>query len=85
MPGYQSVGWFGLLAPANTPKEIVDKLNKAVVAIMGTQDFKDKLAALAAEPQSQTPDEFAHYINADVAKWTALVKEQNITIPGAGK
>lgn len=83
--GGTAVGWFGLLAPAHTPKEIVDKLNAAVVAIMGTQDFKDKLAAHAAEPQPQTPDEFARYINADVAKWTALVREQNITIPGAGK
>ena len=85
LPGYESVGWFGLLAPANTPKEIVDKLNKAVVAIMGTDDFKQKLAAHAAEPQPQTPDEFARYINADVAKWTALVKAENIVIPGAGK
>jgi tripartite-type tricarboxylate transporter receptor subunit TctC len=85
LPGYESVGWFGLLAPANTPKEIVDKINKAVVAIMNTQDFKDKLAVHAAEPQPQTPEEFGRYINADVAKWDALVKEQNITIPGAGK
>src|SRR5471032_2614343 len=83
LPGYSSVGWFGLLAPANTPKDIVDKLNKAVVAIMNTDDFKDKLAVHAAEPQPQMPDEFARYINADVAKWAALVKEQGITIPGA--
>jgi tripartite-type tricarboxylate transporter receptor subunit TctC len=85
LPDYESVGWFGLLAPANTPKEIVDKLNKAVVGIMATQDFKDKLAVHAAEPQPQTPEEFGRYINADVAKWDALVREQNIAIPGAGK
>jgi tripartite-type tricarboxylate transporter receptor subunit TctC len=85
LPGYDSVGWFGLLAPVHTPKEIVDKLNKAVVAIMGEQDVKDRMAALGAEPEPQTPDEFARYINADVAKWAALVKEQHIVIPGAGK
>jgi len=85
LPGYESVGWFGLLAPAHTPKEVVDKLNRAVVAIMGTQDFKDRLAQLGAEPEPQAPEEFGHYINADVAKWDALVKEQNITIPGAVK
>ena len=85
LPGYESVGWFGLLAPANTPKEIVDKLNKAVVAIMNTDDFKEKLAVHAAEPQPQSPEEFGRYINADVAKWDALVKEQGIVIPGAGK
>ena len=82
LPGYESVGWFGLLAPAHTPPEIVDKLNKAVVAIMATQDVKDHMAKLGAEPKPQTPEEFGRYINADVAKWSALVKEQNITIPG---
>jgi tripartite-type tricarboxylate transporter receptor subunit TctC len=85
LPGYESVGWFGLLAPAHTPKEIVDKLNKAVVAIMAEKDVIDHMAKLGAEPEPQTPDEFARYINADVAKWSALVKEQNIVIPGAGK
>jgi tripartite-type tricarboxylate transporter receptor subunit TctC len=85
LPGYSAVGWFGLLVPAHTPKEIVDKLNTAVVAIMNTQDFKDRLAALGAEPQPQTPEEFGRYINADVAKWSALVKERDIALPGMGK
>jgi tripartite-type tricarboxylate transporter receptor subunit TctC len=83
LPGYSSVGWFGLLAPAHTPKDIVDKLNKAVVAIMAMPDVVEHMAKLGAEPEPQTPDEFARYINADVAKWAALVKEQGITIPGA--
>lgn len=86
LPGYESVGWFGLLAPANTPKEIVDKLNRAVVAIMAEKSVIDRMAALGAEPEPQTPEEFGRYINADVAKWSALVKERDITIPGgAGK
>ena len=83
LPGYESVGWFGLLAPANTPKEVVDKLNKAVVAIMAMPDVIEHMAKLGAEPEPQTPDEFGRYINADVAKWAALVKEQGINIPGA--
>jgi tripartite-type tricarboxylate transporter receptor subunit TctC len=85
LPGYASVGWFGLLAPANTPREIVDKLNAAVVGIMAEKDVIEHMAKLGAEPEPQTPDEFAHYINEDVAKWSALVTEQNITIPGATK
>ena len=85
LPGYSSVGWFGLLAPAHTPKDIVEKLNKAVVAIMAMPDVIEHMAKLGAEPEPQTPDEFGRYINADVAKWAALVKEQNITLPGAGK
>jgi tripartite-type tricarboxylate transporter receptor subunit TctC len=85
LPGYASVGWFGLLAPAHTPNDIVEKLNKAVVAIMATPDVIEHMAKLGAEPEPQTPKEFADYINADVAKWAALVKEQGITIPGAVK
>jgi tripartite-type tricarboxylate transporter receptor subunit TctC len=85
LPGYSSVGWFGLLAPANTPKDIVDKLNKAVVAIMAMSDVVEHMAKLGAEPEPQTPEEFGRYINADVAKWDALVKERNIALPGTGK
>jgi tripartite-type tricarboxylate transporter receptor subunit TctC len=83
LPGYSSVGWFGLLAPAQTPKDIVDKLNKAVVAIMAMPDVIEHMAKLGAEPEPQTPAEFGNYINTDVAKWAALVKEQGINIPGA--
>jgi tripartite-type tricarboxylate transporter receptor subunit TctC len=85
LPGYESTGWFGLLAPAHTPPEIVTKLNKAVVAIMAMPDVIDHMAKLGAEPEPQTPEQFGRYINTDVAKWSKLVKEQNITIPGAGK
>jgi tripartite-type tricarboxylate transporter receptor subunit TctC len=85
LPGYASVGWFGLLAPAHTPKDIVAKLNKTVVEIMGEKDVIDRMATLGAEPEPQTPDEFARYIDEDVAKWTRLVKEEHIVIPGAGK
>ena len=85
LPGYESTGWFGLLAPAHTPPDIVTKLNKAVVAIMGKPDVIEHMAKLGAEPEPQTPEQFARYIDADVAKWSRLVKEENIVLPGAGK
>jgi tripartite-type tricarboxylate transporter receptor subunit TctC len=80
--GYESVGWFGLLAPPNTPPDIVRKLNEAIVAAMQTQDFRDHLATLGAEPRPQTPEEFGRYINADVAKWSKLVKDNDVQLPG---
>jgi tripartite-type tricarboxylate transporter receptor subunit TctC len=82
VPGYESVGWFGLLAPPHTPPEIVNKINAAIVAAMQTQEFRDHLATLGAEPTPQTPDEFGRYINADVAKWSKLVKDNNVQLPG---
>src|SRR6266436_2805853 len=82
VPGYESVGWFGLLAPPNTPPEIVKRLNDVIVAAMQTQEFRDHLATLGAEPKPQTPSEFGRYINADVAKWSKLVKDNDVQLPG---
>jgi tripartite-type tricarboxylate transporter receptor subunit TctC len=82
VPGYESVGWFGLLAPPKTPPEIVRKINEVIVAAMQTQEFRDHLATLGAEPKPQTPEEFGRYINADVAKWTKLVKDNDVQLPG---
>jgi tripartite-type tricarboxylate transporter receptor subunit TctC len=82
VPGYESVGWFGLLAPSGIPREIVNRLNEVIVAAMGTQQFRDHLATLGAEPKPQTPEEFGRYINADVAKWSKLVKDNDVQLPG---
>jgi len=82
VPGYESVGWFGLLAPPHTPPEIVNAINGVIVAAMQTQAFRDHLATLGAEPKPQTPEEFGRYINADVAKWSKLVKDNNVQLPG---
>jgi tripartite-type tricarboxylate transporter receptor subunit TctC len=82
VPGYESVGWFGLLAPPNTPPEIVKAINEVIVAAMATPEFRDHLATLGAEPKPQTPEEFGRYINADVAKWSKLVKDNDVQLPG---
>jgi tripartite-type tricarboxylate transporter receptor subunit TctC len=82
VPGYESVGWFGLLAPPNTPPSIVKQINEVIVAAMGTPEFRDHLATLGAEPKPQTPEQFGRYINADVAKWSKLVKDNDVQLPG---
>src|SRR3954454_1045760 len=82
VPGYESVGWYGLLARAGTPPEIVKQINQAIVAAMETQEFRDHLATRGAEPKPQTPEEFGRYINADVAKWSKVVKENDVQLPG---
>jgi tripartite-type tricarboxylate transporter receptor subunit TctC len=84
VPGFESVGWFGLLAPPQTPAAIVTKLNAEVVVLLDTPDIRERLAALGAEPQPQTPEQFGAYINADIAKWTRLMREIETKQP-AGK
>src|SRR6059058_5961885 len=81
VPGYESVGWFGLLAPHGTPPEIVRQINEAMVAAMDTKEFRDHLATLGAEPKPQTPEQFGRYINADVAKWSKVVKDNDVQLP----
>ena len=82
VPGYESVGWFGLLAPRGTPPEIVHQINEAIVSAMDTREFRDHLATLGAEPKPQSPKEFGRYINADVAKWSKLVRDNDVQLPG---
>jgi tripartite-type tricarboxylate transporter receptor subunit TctC len=81
VPGYASVGWFGMLAPAHTPPEVVKKINDAITAAMATDEFKKQLASLGAEAEPQTPDQFSHFINADLAKWAKVMKDNNIELP----
>jgi tripartite-type tricarboxylate transporter receptor subunit TctC len=82
VPGYESVGWFGMLAPPHTPLEIIKAINEVIVAAMQTKEFRDHLATLGAEPKPQTPEQFGRYINADVAKWSRLVKDNDVKLPG---
>jgi tripartite-type tricarboxylate transporter receptor subunit TctC len=74
LPGYEAVGWFGLLAPAHTPHEIVQKLKAASVEILKSDDVRERLAKLGAEPHPMTPAEYGTFINADLKKWSAVLQ-----------
>lgn len=75
LPGYEAVGWFGLLAPAHTPEDIVQKLNAASVEILKSDDVRNRLAQLGAEPHPMSPTEYGKFINADLKKWTAVMQD----------
>jgi tripartite-type tricarboxylate transporter receptor subunit TctC len=74
LPGYEAVGWFGLLAPAHTPDAIVHKLNAATVEILKSPDIGQRLAKLGAEPHPMTPDQYARFITTDLKKWTDVMR-----------
>jgi tripartite-type tricarboxylate transporter receptor subunit TctC len=74
LPGYEAVGWFGLLAPAATPKVLIEKLNRDANAAMDDKDVREKMQALGAEAGGNTPEEFARFIREDQAKWSKLLK-----------
>ena len=76
--GYEATGWFGLVAPANTPKAIVQKLNSEINAILASMEVKERLAQLGATPDALTPEQFLKFIRADNDKWARLVKERKL-------
>ena len=80
LPGYETVAWFGVLAPAGTPKDIVNRLSIEIARIARSPDMRERLAAMGAEPVGGTPDEFGAVMARDIAKWTALAKSVGIRI-----
>ena len=75
--GYKTVvitGWTGLLAPAGTPRDIIDKLQKEIAVRLLAPETRDSLSRQGAEPVASTPDQFAAFIKAEMVKWSAVIK-----------
>lgn len=78
-PGYNAVGWNGLFAPAATPHATVARIASDVSAILNRPEIREKISAQGADVVGGTPEQFAAFIRADSAKWSQLIKKQNIT------
>jgi len=79
--GYKTIvitGWTGLLAPAGTPQDIVDKLQKEIAARLLVPETRESLASQGAEPVASTPEQFAAFIRAEMAKWSAVIKKAGL-------
>ena len=74
LKGFQIDTWWGLVAPAGTPKDVVAKLNQAFVAALNTPEAKARFAALMAEPVANTPEQFGEFMKNELAKYEAVVK-----------
>jgi tripartite-type tricarboxylate transporter receptor subunit TctC len=74
VPGYEATIWLGVMAPAGTPKPIVDRLNGEINKVLARPDIKEAWAKQGAEPMSMTPAEFDRFLRADIEKWANVVK-----------
>ena len=80
LPGFETVAWFGVLAPAGTPPEVVNRLSAEIAKIAKSPEIREKLVAMGAEPVGSTPEEFKAVIDRDIAKWKPLAQRVGIKI-----
>jgi tripartite-type tricarboxylate transporter receptor subunit TctC len=74
LPGYDAGSWTGIVAPRNTPAEIVEKLNKEISAVIADPAFAARLAALGNVPMPMTPADFGKFVADETEKWAKVVK-----------
>ena len=78
VPGYEYSTWYGLLAPAGTPRAIVEKLNQATVGVLNSPKTREQYVSQGLTPTPSTPAEFSAYLRSETEKWTQVVRAANI-------
>jgi tripartite-type tricarboxylate transporter receptor subunit TctC len=79
-PGMGDGGWFGLVAPAGTPKAVIQKLNDAAHKVMASADYIERMNAISGESMANTPAQFAKQIDAAIARYQGVAKKANIRL-----
>jgi tripartite-type tricarboxylate transporter receptor subunit TctC len=74
VPGYEATSWFGLFAPTGTPRDIIDRMAREMAALARRPEVAERIRALGAEPITNTPEEFAAMVRAEIAKWGEVVR-----------
>jgi tripartite-type tricarboxylate transporter receptor subunit TctC len=80
LPGFNSISWIGMLAPAGTPKEIVDKVSSDVREVLASDEVKLKLIELGAVPAGTTPAQFSALIDSDRKRYAQIIKDKKISV-----
>ena len=78
VPGFEVLNWYGLVAPAGTPKETIRKLQQEIAKVMALPEIRDKMVAMGTDPVGSTPEEFGQYIRSETMKWGRIIREGNI-------
>lgn len=78
VPGFEVVNWYGMVAPAGTPRAVIARLHAEIVRAQSIPDIREKLIAQATDPVGSTPGEFGAFRKAEEAKWARVIKEANI-------
>jgi tripartite-type tricarboxylate transporter receptor subunit TctC len=80
LPGFVTATWYGLLAPAGTPRSVVNALNAVIVKTVQKEEFRAKLAQLGTDPISESPEYFHQMLLEEIDRWSKVVKAANIKV-----
>jgi tripartite-type tricarboxylate transporter receptor subunit TctC len=80
LAGFEALQWFGILAPAGTPKEIVSRLNREIVDILKMPDIRDRLQSLGIEIVGGSPEDFAAFMKSEATKWQQIARDANVKV-----
>lgn len=85
VPGYEAGNWYGITAPAGTPRGVVQRLNHEISRIVALPDVRAKLLALGMETETATPEAFAEFLKNDAAKWARVIKAAGVRVEGESR
>lgn len=80
LPGFVAQSWFGIIAPARTPPEIVTRLNSHLVAVLESSDIRERLLTAGVEPSPSSPEEFSEVIRSEISNWAKVIKDAKIQV-----
>ncbi|MCX8115531.1 MAG: tripartite tricarboxylate transporter substrate-binding protein, partial [Burkholderiaceae bacterium] len=79
-PGFEAIAWNGFVAPAGTPREAIERLNREINAILQASEVRQRIEAAGWDPVGGTPEQFAAYLKAERARWAPIVKRAGARI-----
>ena len=80
VPGYEATIWLGLMAPAGTPRPVIEKLNAEILKVLSSPEVKDNWGKQGAVPMGMTPEQFDRFLREDIAKWAAVIKATGMKV-----
>ncbi|MBI3938337.1 MAG: tripartite tricarboxylate transporter substrate binding protein, partial [Betaproteobacteria bacterium] len=80
MPNFEVITWYGVLAPAGTPREIVTRLNLEIVKMMGTAEMKERMTGAGFDPLSSSPERFAEFIRTETVRWAKVIRDAGVRV-----
>ena len=78
LPGYEQTAWFGVLAPAGTPRDIIGRLNGEIIKVLNSADVKERFAKQGVEVRTSTPEQFSTFLRGEVDRWGKVIREAGI-------